>query len=473
MNTKLVAAAAIVLSLGAPASAHRLDEYLQATILSVEKDQVQAFMRLIPGVAVFSLVIASIDSNGDGVISEAEQGTYAERVLRDLSLTVDGKRLRPKLVSVEFPQVEQMREGLGEIQIEFTADLPRGGPNRRLILENHHRNRIAAYLVNCLVPRDPDIRIVAQNRNEQQSFYQLDYVQAGGPSDPPPLKWSTSLRGWTGAVGFASIFRLGMRHIAGGTDHLLFLLALLLPAPLIALGSRWAGFAGVRHSLLRILRIVSAFTIGHSITLALAALGLVRVPSRPIEVLIAVSILLSAIHALRPVFPGREAAIAAFFGLIHGLAFASTLGQLGLGRWERVAGILGFNLGIETMQLIVVVATMPSLVLLSHGREYSVLRIGGALFAGCASLGWIVERLLNVHSSVDLIVDGVAHHAVWVAGVLFLISLASMLVAQGPPHRVAEVVGDVPGRVHHRHQPPGVAPRQSQQTYIGWVEPGQ
>ncbi len=423
MNTKLVAAAAIVLFLGAPASAHRLDEYLQATIISVEKDHVQAFMRLIPGVAASSVVIASIDSNGDGVISEAEQRAYAERVLGDLLLTVDGNRLRPKLVSVNFPEAQEMKEGLGEIQIEFTVDLVRGGPERRIIFENHHQNEISVYLVNCLVPRDPNIRILAQSRNERQSFYQLDYMQAGGSSEPASLKGRATIRGWMGAVGFASIFRLGMRHIAEGTDHLLFLLALLLPAPLLALGSRWAGFAGVRHSLLQILRVVTAFTVGHSITLALAALGLVRVPSRPIEVLIAVSILVSATHAIRPLFPGREPAIAAFFGLIHGSAFATTLGELGLSRWERVASILGFNLGIEAMQLIVVAAALPSLVLLSRMRSYWALRIGGALFAGCASVSWIVERLLNVHWPVDVIVDGVAHHAVWIAGVLFLISL--------------------------------------------------
>jgi hypothetical protein len=73
------------------------------------------------------------------------------------------------------------------------------------------------------------------------------------------------------------------------------------------------------------------------------ALGIVRVPERPIEVLIAASILVSAVHAFRPIFPGREAWIAAFFGLIHGLAFAATLDRLGLGRWEHLA----FNLGIE------------------------------------------------------------------------------------------------------------------------------
>jgi hypothetical protein len=416
---RLIIVAAILLSLGGVASAHRLDEYLQATIISVEKDHVQASMRLIPGVAVSSAVIASIDSNGDGIISEAEQRAYAERVLGDLSLTLDGNSLRPKLVSVSFPQVEQMREGVGEIQIEFTADLPRGGLDRRLILENHSQGQRAVYLVNCLVPNDPDLRIVAQTRNEQQSFYQLDYVQAGGSSGTTAFKWWASVRG----TGYASLFGLGMRHIAEGTDHLLFLLTLLLPAPLIVFGSRWAGIADVRSSLLRILKIVTAFTVGHSITLALAGLGFVSVSSRPIEVLIAVSILVSAIHALRPIFPGKEAGIAAFFGLIHGLAFAATLNQLGLGRWERVAGILAFNLGIETMQLVVVLVTLPSLILMSRTRAYPFLRISGALFAGFASVGWIAERLSGVHSSVDVVVDSVAHHAGWIAGALFLMSL--------------------------------------------------
>jgi hypothetical protein len=148
------------------------------------------------------------------------------------------------------------------------------------------------------------------------------------------------------------------------------------------------------------------------------------VPSHPIEVLIAVSILVSAIHALRPIFPGKEAGIAAFFGLIHGLAFAATLSELELGRWERVAGILAFNLGIETMQMVVVAATMPSLLLMSRTRAYPFLRIGGALFAVFASMGWIAERLLGVRSPVDVVVGAAAHHAVWIAVGLFLISLS-------------------------------------------------
>jgi HupE / UreJ protein len=423
LKGKLIAVAAVLLSVGGVASAHRLDEYLQATILSVEKDHVRASMRLIPGVAVSSSVIASIDSNGDGTLSSAEEHAYAEKVLGELFLSVDGNSVRPRLVSVAFPQIEQMREGLGEIHIEFTADLPRGGGNRRLVLENHHLSATSAYLVNTVVPRDPGIRIVSQKRNEQQSFYELDYEQAVGNAEPEQANGWANFRFRISSVGFLSLFRLGMRHIAEGSDHLLFLLALLLPAPLVVSGSHWAGSGGVRRSLLRMLEIVTAFTVGHSTTLVLAALGFVHVPSRPVEVLIAFSILISAIHAVRPIFPGKEAVIAAFFGLIHGLAFATTLGNLGLGRWERVSGVLAFNLGIETMQMIVVGVTLPSLILLSRSRAYSFLRLGGALFAGFASLGWIAERLFGVHHSVDFLINNIAHHAGWIAGALFLLSL--------------------------------------------------
>jgi hypothetical protein len=213
MKTRLAAAGAILLFVGTPASAHRLDEYLQATTISVEKDRVQAQIRLTPGVAVFPIVLANIDTDADGVISEAEQRAYAERVLGDLSLTIDGDRLRLRLVSLKFAKIEEMKEGLGEIQLEFDADVPSGGPNRSLTFENQHQSRIAAYLVNCLVPRDPGIRITAQNRNYQQSFYQLDYMQAKVRSGPQSSAWWSSSRGWLGAAallllaGFGFVWR--------------------------------------------------------------------------------------------------------------------------------------------------------------------------------------------------------------------------------------------------------------------------
>jgi hypothetical protein len=405
---------AALLWLPAPAFAHRLDEYLEATILSVQSGRVDGSMRLVPGVAVSSAVIAGIDINGDGTISEAEQLTYARRVLQDVSLNVDGQPLPLHLVSARFPVIGEMKQGVGEIQISFMASLPVGGGHRRLIFENHHRSGIAVYLVNCLVPQDKEIQIAAQSRNENQSFYQLDFVQGGAGAE------HTFVPNFS---GFAGAFHLGLRHIAEGTDHLLFLLALLLPAPLLARTGRWSQRATVRRSLLQILRIVTAFTLGHSLTLALAAFGLVQLPSRPVEVLIAVSILVSAMHAIRPIFPGREAAIAAFFGLIHGLAFASALGDLGFGSWYRLVSLLGFNLGIEAMQLTVVAVTLPSLLLLSRTPAYAILRIGGACFAAIASLGWIVERSFDTGNVIDPFVENVSRHAPWIATVLFLLSL--------------------------------------------------
>ena len=242
--------------------------------------------------------------------------------------------------------------------------------------------------------------------------------------------------------GFRCTYLLGMRHIAEGTDHLLFLLALLLPAPLLALHHRWAGPVTVRSGLLRILRIVTAFTMGHSLTLAAAASGLVHVPGSPIEILIALSILVSAIHALRPIFPGREAFVAVFFGLIHGLAFATTLAGLGLGRWERVAGIFAFNLGIESMQLIVVVAAMPSLMLLSRTRLYASVRICGGLFASGAATGWMSQRLFGTRNPINGVVETLARHAISVAITAFAFALAAWALHQRSSRLPGGSLGD-------------------------------
>jgi hypothetical protein len=212
MKTKLPAVIAILLALGMPGWAHRLDEYLQATIISIEKDRVQASMRLTPGIAVSRIVLASIDRNADGVISVDEQRAYARRVLHDLSLSLDGQPLTARLVSAHFPKIEEMKDGVGEMQIEFEADLPRRGTNRKLVFENHHLSGISAYLANCLMPRDHDIRVTAQNRNENQSFYAVEYTQSLADIGAA----SSTLSG--AFSGFKSMF----------------LLALLLPAALLA-----------------------------------------------------------------------------------------------------------------------------------------------------------------------------------------------------------------------------------------------
>ncbi|MGK5678133.1 HupE/UreJ family protein [Actinoplanes sp. URMC 104] len=195
-----------------------------------------------------------------------------------------------------------------------------------------------------------------------------------------------------GYRGFAGMVALGMEHIAEGTDHQLFLLTILLPTPLLALRRRWSAAVPARTAIRRIGSVTLAFTAGHSITLALGALG-VPVPAAPIEALIAVSILVAAAHAVRPLFAGREALVAGGFGLIHGLAFSETLRDLNLSGYRLVTSLLGFNVGIELMQLVVVALVLPPLVLLARSGRYRGIRLMAAALTGVAAVGWLADRV--------------------------------------------------------------------------------
>ncbi len=236
--------------------------------------------------------------------------------------------------------------------------------------------------------------------------------------------------------GFGSVFVLGARHIAEGTDHLLFLLVLLLPAPLLAQGGRWRAAGGARRSVKEVLKIVTAFTVGHSVTLVCAATGALHVPSRPVEILIALSILVSAVHALRPLFPGREPFVAAGFGLIHGLAFATILADFGFDSWTLGMSVLGFNLGIEAMQLGVVLLIMPWLVLLSRTEAYPHLRIGGAGFAAVAACGWLGERAFRLSNPVAPLVDFVFQRGLYVAALLAIAAIVVTARLRRGAHQV-------------------------------------
>ena len=176
-----------------------------------------------------------------------------------------------------------------------------------------------------------------------------------------------------------SIFGLGVEHIIGGIDHLLFLLALLALA----------------RGLWQTLTIVTAFTVAHSITLSLAALGLVHVPARIVEPLIAASIVWVAVENLvAPAGVGRRWLIAAAFGLVHGLGFASALIELDLSRETLVRALIGFNVGVELGQLAFVAVVMPPLAWASRpGRLPRLPQILSAVVAVVGAV-WLVERLL-------------------------------------------------------------------------------
>ncbi|WP_066967941.1 HupE/UreJ family protein [Rhizorhabdus dicambivorans] len=225
--------------------------------------------------------------------------------------------------------------------------------------------------------------------------------------------------GWR---GFGAAVGLGIKHIAEGHDHLLFLLGLLLPAPLLAAHGRWAGYAGARHTLRSLALIVTAFTIGHSLTLIGGALFGWQLPAQPVEALIALSILITAVHGWRPIFAGREPLVAAGFGLVHGLAFATIIGHFSLDPGSRALAILGFNLGIELVQLALVALVAPPLALLARAGRYDALRIGGAIVIAIAALLWLAERLSDTEIAAARFVDDALGRAPWLLPLLLVSS---------------------------------------------------
>jgi len=214
--------------------------------------------------------------------------------------------------------------------------------------------------------------------------------------------------------GCKNMIALGVNHIAEGTDHLLFLLTLLLPAPLLLQGKRWDKFGGIKYSITHLLTVITAFTIGHSVTLLAGAIGWLQLPPQPVEIVIAFSILVSAIHAWRPLFAGRELYVAGGFGLVHGLAFAGTLANLNLVPAHMALSILSFNIGIELMQLAVVLSVVPWLILLSQTSIYAIFRTVAAGIAAIAAAGWLLERTLAIGSPVSYIMEVMAKHALWI-----------------------------------------------------------
>jgi hypothetical protein len=302
----------------------------------------------------------------------------------------------------------EMVDGVEQLVLHATAQAPRAADLRVFVLTD-----------TLLVDAVKDHRIYVEVRrdfaagvlHEPQLVGVLSATERSVVVDRGAGSWLTGTR---------AVFQLGRHHIADGTDHLLFLLVLLVPAAVRAREGRWREPSTTTQALLQMLGVVSTFTVGHSITLALAALDVVRVPSTAVEVVIALSILVSAVHAWRPLFAGREHVVAGAFGVVHGLAFATTLAELGVQGRALWLSLLAFNVGIEVQQLLIVAATMPWLLLLSRTRFAAGVRAGLALVAAVAAIAWTVERIFNVETPVTVAVEAVAAHGWWV-----LLALAS------------------------------------------------
>lgn len=208
--------------------------------------------------------------------------------------------------------------------------------------------------------------------------------------------------------GFWNLVRLGIWHIWIGLDHILFIVALILPSVVrrkeekpeltaANYSSNWTPVPRFRPAFLYILKVITFFTIAHSITLAVAALGWVNLSSRLVESIIAVSIALAAFHNIRPIFPGKEWMIAFGFGLFHGFGFASVLGEKGLSGDYLVPSLLGFNLGVEIGQVLIICMIFPILYFIRRQRVYPKLITYGSVVLILIALHWTLERAFDIN----------------------------------------------------------------------------
>ena len=188
----------------------------------------------------------------------------------------------------------------------------------------------------------------------------------------------------------------GIWHIWLGYDHVLFLVALLLPAVLRRVADRWEPAPGFLSAFWEVLSIVTAFTLAHSITLGLATVGLISLPSRLVESAIAASVVFAGISNLYPTLAQRRWLVAFLFGLIHGFGFANVLSDLGLPMGSLALSLVSFNLGVEVGQLVIVTIFLPLAYGLRNSWAYQrLVLVSGSLGIAALAMAWLIERALD------------------------------------------------------------------------------
>jgi hypothetical protein len=216
VNTRFAAGSVLIwLALAASPSAHRLDEYLQASRLLVARDRITLELDVTPGANIAGRVVALVDRNADGRISPLEAEAYGRVVLAAIHLDVDGRDIPLALSRVEASSIPEMNEGLGSVQMVAVGSLPKpvSAGRHEVYFRNDHRPESAAYLVNALVPANLEIAVVGQRRDVQQREIRIDFVV--GPAWPVKAAWI--VLGLSGLMGLVLVRKV--RPPAGPDDR--------------------------------------------------------------------------------------------------------------------------------------------------------------------------------------------------------------------------------------------------------------
>ena len=347
MKASLARVTAFLLALCGAASAHVTTTGLVRIELSGGRLS-YALSVALPEIPPPSASLLNAAANNDRPAAE----TVAETARRSVAVELDAKRCRAGRVRIGGAGANEAR---ATIEIDFSCSAEHG----RLTVSEDWSGLLGEHYQN--------LGNIRTSSGERQVVFDESSRTATVDIDRPV------------ATGWLDFVKLGIEHILTGYDHLLFLLALLAIA---------RGFWSV-------VNIVTAFTIAHSVTLTLAALGLVHVPDRIVEPLIAATIVWVALENLFASAPDRRRWMWSFgFGLVHGLAFASTLGELDLKGPALLRGLIGFNAGVEIWQLMFVVIALPLLTLMSQGRGAQLTPRLASLAAALIGTYWFFERVL-------------------------------------------------------------------------------
>ncbi len=387
LRVRLVAAAVLagilaVLALPSPAAAHRGKEsYLY---LDIAPEDLGGRVEL-PYEDIELLFGLSLDTSVENIEAqlEANYSTLVDYIQDHTSVGANGTVFALEFGDVEllFDEVEGPEPGYAIFP--FEAEIPDGPVPQVLdvsfdpfVAELENRRGI------LLVANDWQRGVFDAEANELLFYNEPGATESLDLGDPS--QWRT----FRGSVG------LGVDHIRTGPDHVFFILALLLPAVLVFAAGSWRPAPNFGSALWRVLKLVTMFTVAHSITFTVAGLDLIPLPpSQLVETIIALSIAGAALHNLRPIFLNREWLLAFVFGLFHGLGFASLVEALDIDRTTQLVSLIGRNVGIEIGQAIVILVAFPALYLLRRTRYYQPLMIAGSVALAVLSLLWAVERI--------------------------------------------------------------------------------
>lgn len=369
---------ALLLSLALPSAgwAHKASDSF------IYLDQTQSQVRIDLALRDLALLLP-LDGNGDGQLNGAEVRSARADITRlvEQGLTLSNSAGRCQLVGQQW--------GLSR-----HSDGPYAAGRYQVACPDNQPPATLEY--SLLFDRDPLHRSLVSITDSQD-----ERLGVLGPDDRTlALENSGSVAGNVLQL-FLTFLYEGVIHLLIGLDHILFLLVLMLPATLPLNRRQSAGGMvaerGLKARLLELVGIVTAFTVAHSITLALAALNIVTLPIAWVETVIALSIAIAALNVVWPILGRKTWKLAFGFGLIHGFGFASVLGDLTSGVSQLAVALAGFNLGVELGQLGLLLVLFPTLYLFSRFRLYERAAVPAILLAvGGLSLYWVAERAASI-----------------------------------------------------------------------------